>query len=118
MLRVLYVDDEEINLELFELTFRKEFEIFKTHSPLEAISIYKENSIDVVVTDLKMPEMSGIDLIHQIRQIKPNQNCILLSGYYEPQLLQDPKINSAIFHYVTKPFRKHNLIELIESASA
>lgn len=117
MLRVLYVDDEKINLNLFELSFRKDFQVFKTLSAHEALSIYKENPIDVVVTDLKMPEMSGIDFIREIKLLKPEQNCILLTAYYEPHLLADPEIKSIIYKYVIKPFKKNNLKELIEQAT-
>ncbi|HBH49510.1 MAG TPA: two-component system response regulator [Bacteroidales bacterium] len=116
MVRVLYVDDEYINLNLFEISFRKDFSIFKTLSAKEAIDIYKNNDIDVVITDLKMPEMDGIEFIREIKRIKPEQNCILLTAYYEPKLIRDPDIKSIIYKYVVKPFKKTDLRNLIEEA--
>lgn len=118
MLRVLYVDDEKINLNLFDLSFRKDFQVFKTLSPEDAIEIFQNNIIDVVVTDLKMPGMNGIEFIQKIKEIKPEQNCILLTAYYEPHLLADPEIKSIIFKYVIKPFKKTNLKQIIEQACA
>lgn len=118
MLKVLYVDDEKINLNLFELSFRNDFHVFKTLSAHEALDIYKNNAIDVVVSDLKMPQMSGIEFIKEIKEINPDQNCILLTAYYEPHLLTDPEIKSIIHKYVVKPFKKNTLKEIIEQASA
>ena len=117
-MKVLYVDDEYINLNLFEISFRRDFQIVKTTSAKEAINIYKNNKIDVVVTDLKMPEMSGLELIREIKQIKPSQNCILLTAYYEPHLIRNPDVKSIIYKYVVKPFKKIELKNIIEAASA
>jgi YesN/AraC family two-component response regulator len=116
MLKVLYVDDEFINLNLFEISFRKDFKIFKTVSAKEAIDIYKENDIDVVITDLKMPEMDGVEFIREIKRITPEQNCILLTAYYEPHLIRDPEVKSIVYRYIVKPFKKNDLREVIEAA--
>ncbi|QQS50287.1 MAG: response regulator [Bacteroidota bacterium] len=118
MVKVLYVDDEHINLNLFEISFRKDFQIIKTISAHEAIEIFKNNEIDVVVTDLKMPEMSGVDLIREIKRIKPNQNCIILTAYYEPQLIRSEEFKTMVFSYVVKPFKKVDLQKIILSAIA
>lgn len=117
MLKVLYIDDESINLNLFGISFRKDFQIYNSLSPIEAIDIYKENNIDVVVTDLKMPVMDGIELIKEIKKIKPTQKCILLTAYYEPHLLDKPELSSIIHKYVIKPFKKNELREIIVEAS-
>lgn len=116
MLKVLYLDDEYINLNLFEIAFRKNFKIFKTTSAKEAIEIYKNNEIDVVISDLKMPAISGIEFIRKIKEISPHQNCILLTAYYEPHLLRDPEIKSIIYKYIVKPFKKVDLLKIIEEA--
>lgn len=58
---VLYVDDEENNLFSFKATFRFKYKIFTAISGSEAIEIVKKNSIDVIVTDQRMPEMTGLN---------------------------------------------------------
>jgi YesN/AraC family two-component response regulator len=117
MLNVLYVDDEQINLELLEMTFRREFKIHKSISAAKALELLHDNSIDVIISDLKMPEMDGIEFIRLVKTEYPNMNCILLTGYYEPKLVDDPEMKSMLFKYVLKPFKKEELRILIIEAS-
>jgi YesN/AraC family two-component response regulator len=118
MLNVLYIDDEPINLSIFELSFKKDFNIVTSESPVEALTIFDSQNIDIVITDLKMPYMDGIELIREIKKRSPQKKCILLTAYYEPKLLNDPEIKSIVFQCVMKPFRKLELKELILSACA
>jgi len=117
MLNVLYVDDERINLELLEMSFRKEFKVYKSISAANALDVLKENTIDVIITDLKMPGMDGIEFIRVVKKQFPEMNCILLTGYYEPRLVNDPEVQAMLFKYVLKPFKKLELSQLIFEAA-
>ena len=116
MIKVLYIDDEPINLNLFYMAFRKDFEIFQSPSPLEGLRIFRENEIDVLVTDQKMPYMTGIEVIRQVKAERPEKNCILLTAYYDPGLMNDPEFNTIVFKYLEKPFRKEQILTAVDKA--
>lgn len=118
MLKILYIDDEPINLNIFDLAFRRDFKIFKSESPKEGLKIFETEEIDLVITDLKMPEMNGLELIREIKQINPDKKCILLTAYYEPSLANDPDIQAVVYRYIVKPFKKDELREIIVNACA
>jgi two-component system, response regulator, stage 0 sporulation protein F len=118
MLRVLYIDDEPINLSIFSLAFRNDFKIITSESPTEALDIFDSQEIDLVVTDLKMPMMDGIELAREIKMRDPEKKCILLTAYYQPDLLNDPAIKSLFTHCVVKPFKRNEMRELIHRTCA
>jgi YesN/AraC family two-component response regulator len=117
MINVLYVDDEVINLELFSITYHSVFNVTKAASGDDALKILDNQPIDIVITDLKMPGMDGIELIYQIRKKYPEKKCILLTGFYESGLKEHPDIKDIVHSYVSKPFNKEELKKMIMSAS-
>lgn len=118
MLKVLYVDDEPINLNIFEISFKRDFIIYPSESAVDALDIFEKEEIDVVVSDFKMPNMNGIEFIKEIKKKKPEINCILLTAYYDPGMFDDPDIKSIVFKSVQKPFKKNEMKELIQKACA
>ena len=65
--RILYVDDEAINLELLQLTFMNELDVVTATSALDGLAVLESNpDIQVVVSDLKMPVMNGLDFIKEV----------------------------------------------------
>lgn len=117
MLNVLYVDDEKINLELFELSFKKDFVIYKSLDSKKGLEILDRESIDVVVSDLRMPEMNGIDFFKVVKQRYPSMKCILLTAFEELDLIKDSEVKSILYGYILKPFRKEELKNIILKAS-
>jgi YesN/AraC family two-component response regulator len=115
--KILYVDDEEINLKLFEISLRKEFDVITALSAFEGLEIMKNNScIDVVASDLKMPVMNGLDFIAQIKKDNSEAICILLTGYEESEILMDGFNKDYIFRYLLKPWNKEKLIATMKEA--
>src|SRR5688572_28960879 len=78
---ILFVDDEERIVKLLNMMFRSKYNVFTATSGKEAIEICKTNRIDVIVSDQRMPEMTGIQLLAEIRQMSPNTVRLLLTGY-------------------------------------
>lgn len=113
---VLYVDDEENNLVSFKATFRFKYKIFIALSGAEAIDIVKKNSIDIIVTDQRMPEMTGVELLEEIIDIAPEPMRILLTGYTDMAAVIDAVNKGKIFHYLNKPWSEEELDETINRA--
>jgi len=114
MKKIIYIDDEIINLELFRINLRNHYEITVTDSPVKALEIIDKERIDVIVTDYKMPVMNGMQLINNVKNnINPQAVCILLSGFIESELDID---KSKVFLFIKKPYRKTEMIEQIELA--
>jgi YesN/AraC family two-component response regulator len=111
--KLIYIDDEEPNLVLFELSFKEKFDVYTSKSPLEGIEIIKKEKISVVITDYKMPGMSGMELINQIKKFQPETICMILSAYVENEVITD---KTKIFKYILKPYRQSELLQYIEDA--
>jgi len=112
---ILYVDDELINLKLFELNFRDKYHIITTTSPLEAINIIEKQDIKLVISDFKMPVLNGMQLIEKIKVLKPQIVCFILSGYLESEVVTD---KSKVFRYIMKPYNKASVLSDIENGFA
>ena len=112
MEKILYVDDEEINLDLFQWTFKKHFDVTTALSAKEALEILKENDIPVVITDFKMPEMNGIQFIEAIKKENPDKICIILTGFIESIVKGKEDL---VFEVLSKPWEKNSLYRVIQS---
>jgi DNA-binding NtrC family response regulator len=110
---LLFVDDEEINLLLFKMSFSGHYNIMITDSPLKALEMIKDNDIRVVITDYKMPYMNGMELILEIKKLKPKIICVILSGYFEAEVAIEKEM---IYKYVMKPWDKIDFIKIVDSA--
>jgi CheY-like chemotaxis protein len=101
---VLYVDDEEVNLRGFKANFRKFFKVHTSTSPTEAIEILRENNIHVVITDQRMPEMTGTQFLEKILPDYPDVIKIILTGFTDIAAIQDGINRCGIYKYITKPW--------------
>jgi YesN/AraC family two-component response regulator len=86
--KILYVDDEAINLELLELTFMNDFRVITAESAREGLELLALNpDIHVIISDLKMPVMNGLDFIKEVKRISPEKVCMLLTGFIESEIM-------------------------------
>ena len=103
--KILIVDDEHINIKILTMILEKEFQVFKAFKGENALKILNENSIDLVITDILMPGMSGIELIQTIRK---NYSIIDLPIIVSTSKYSDADIQLAYQagadDYITKPF--------------
>ena len=114
MKKILYIDDEFLNLELFRINLKREYEVIIVESPIKALEIIGSEKIDVIITDYKMPEMNGMELIRKVKnEIRPGAVCMILSGYLEGDVETD---QSLVYKYIMKPYKKQQMIDYIESA--
>ena len=80
MIHVLYLDDEEHNLTAFRAAFRRDFHVHVTTVPSEAVRMLEEHPIDVVISDQKMPDISGVEFFEMIMADHPDPVRMLLTG--------------------------------------
>lgn len=115
--KVLYVDDEKINLDLFRLTFRKKVEVVVASSGSEGMECIKnDKDIGLVISDMKMPVMTGLEFISEIKQVNGDLPCALLSGYDICQDIKTALEDGVISNYFRKPFDKKQVEEVILNA--
>lgn len=115
-IRVLYVDDEVHNLQSFKATFRRTFDVFIAESGKEGLEIFKNNTIDVLITDQRMPEMTGIELLMEVKKIDSEPMRILLTGYSDINAVIDAINKGQVYRYLSKPWQEDELRNTIESA--
>lgn len=115
--KVLYVDDEDINLELFKLTFKNELEVYTALSAqvgLEVLS--QEPDIHLILSDLKMPVMNGLEFIKEVKVRYPDKLCMLVTAYLESEVMMEGFNKELIFRYLMKPWNKNELYQSILEA--
>jgi two-component system response regulator (stage 0 sporulation protein F) len=103
--KILYVDDEEINLHLFQINLNKHFEVIIANNGSKGLEILETNhEIKLIASDMKMPSMDGMEFIKKAKHIYPNLPFFLLTGFdITPQI--NEAINSQLIHaHLKKPF--------------
>jgi DNA-binding NtrC family response regulator len=115
---VLYIDDEETNLRIFKSTFRRDFNIELANSAEMALKILNEKKIDVLITDQRMPKMSGIELLKEVKKQFPSipPNRLMLSGYAAPGDIDDAYNKYDLYRFIAKPWNEEDLKQIIENA--
>ncbi|MDK8182179.1 response regulator [Paenibacillus sp. UMB4589-SE434] len=89
--------------------------VHKAYSPFEALELMDTYPIDLVITDISMPELSGLELIEEIKKRKPNTVCLLLSGYSEFEYAKQAMRLEA-FDYLLKPVKDEELFRVVNKA--
>jgi PAS domain S-box-containing protein len=107
---ILYVDDEDSNLILFEEVFAKYFNVITTVSTKEAREFLKNENVKVLVTDLKMPIESGLDFIKSISPQYPDLIYIVLTAYSDVKTVLDVVNQGVIYRYLLKPWDKNEIL--------
>ncbi|MFQ3214910.1 MAG: two-component system response regulator (stage 0 sporulation protein F) [Marivirga sp.] len=103
---VLYLDDEDINLFIFEANFKNKFNVITANSPtlaLELLESHKEE-ISAVISDMRMPLMNGIEFIQKAKSIHKNIPFYILTGFDHNTEIKDAVDNKIVSKYFIKPF--------------
>jgi DNA-binding NtrC family response regulator len=113
---VLYVDDEVNNLNSFKAAFRRDFEIFTASSAKEGRKILDSQEIGVIITDQRMPGMTGIEFLESILPVYPDTIRILLTGFSDINAVMDAINRGQVYKYLVKPWQNDELKMYIENA--
>ena len=111
---LIYLDDEEINLILFREMFKKDFEIYTTTKPEDAISFVRSNDPDYILTDQLMPVMTGVEFLKELEEMNlSNPMKVIISGFTQEGEVDMALKTKLIHKFVSKPWSYQNLKELL-----
>ncbi|GAB3007603.1 hypothetical protein GCM10027051_04470 [Niabella terrae] len=115
-IKVLYVDDEVHNLSSFKANFRRQYEIYTASAADKALSILDHTEIHVIISDQRMPGMTGVEFFRKVKILHPNPIRILLTGYSDIEALADAVNEGDIYRYINKPWSELELNNSIRNA--
>jgi serine/threonine-protein kinase len=115
--RVLFVDDEERIVNLLKIMFRQTYEVFTATNGHDALKIINDQRIHVIVSDQRMPEMLGIELLNEVRVRSPKTMRILLTGYSDLAAIVSSVNEGEVFRFVNKPWDQEEFRSLMAEAT-
>ena len=116
-LKILYVDDELMNLFLFENLLAKDFEVLTANSAEKGLQILQdEKGVKVVISDMKMPKMNGIQFIKAAKEFHNHCPYLILSGYNKGEEIEEALETELIMDYLQKPYEVRDITKSIRKA--
>ena len=113
---ILYVDDELPNLSSFMFVFRDEFDVHVASSAKEGLDILRSNKISIVITDQRMPGITGVELLEKVRELHPSSFRMVLTGYSDMDAIVDAINKGHVYHYFSKPWDELEMKLVISNA--
>jgi response regulator RpfG family c-di-GMP phosphodiesterase len=115
--RILFVDDEPNILSSLRRLFRgKGYEVFIANSGAEGLELLEKEEIDLVISDMRMPNMIGAVFLEHVRSKWPDIIRLLLTGYSDVQSTIDAINRGEIYRYITKPWDDHDIVLVVKQA--
>ncbi|GAB4487342.1 MAG: hypothetical protein OHK006_16270 [Thermodesulfovibrionales bacterium] len=116
--RILVIDDEDIVRISCRRTLVPEgYELREARNGIEGIEILGKESFDLVLTDLKMPDMDGIEVLEKAKQIAPQTEVVIVTGYQTVETAVK-SIKLGAYDYIEKPFTPDSLLAVVAKAMA
>jgi response regulator RpfG family c-di-GMP phosphodiesterase len=113
--KILLVDDEPTNLRTLERLFRDEHEVIAAESGSEGIDLLGHHDIALIISDQRMPGMTGIDFLTRAAQIRRHTTRIILTGYTDVEDLVKAINSGVVYRYITKPWINTDLMQTVRS---
>jgi len=113
---ILYVDDEIHNLNSFKAAFRRFYNVYTALSAKDGIEIMRETPIHLIITDQRMPEMTGVEFLEKAIGIQPESIRMILTGYSDVEDIIRAINTGRIYRYITKPWSEQELKLTIDLA--
>ncbi|MBU4427602.1 MAG: response regulator [Desulfobacterales bacterium] len=113
---ILVVDDEAMILRVFERLLSKEgYTVLTASNGKEALELVRKKSLELVILDLKLPDMSGIDILRRIKRPRENPEVIVITGYGTMKTAR-AAMRLGAYDYITKPFDDNYVRSLVKDA--
>jgi response regulator RpfG family c-di-GMP phosphodiesterase len=114
--RILLVDDEEVVLAALRETLHREgYEVFAVPDPLDALGILRQTQFAIVVTDQKMPALTGLEFLAQVKDLQPHATRILMTGVMNLETIISSINNGEIYRFIVKPWMREELLVAIKN---
>ncbi len=114
---LLLVDDEENILRSLKRLFRREgYQILTANSGAEGLEVLKEHAVGVIVSDQRMPEMTGSEFLHRGKELYPDTVRIILSGYTDLESVTESINMGAVYKFLTKPWEDDLLCQNVRES--
>jgi YesN/AraC family two-component response regulator len=107
--KIMIVDDEPVNLRTLERVFRQHYHVVTAESGAEALSLLEQHDVALMISDQRMPEMTGIELMKRTVTLRPQMVKILLTGYTDVSALIEAINCGLVYRYLTKPWNNDDL---------
>jgi DNA-binding NtrC family response regulator len=117
MAKILIVDDEPDMLRLLSMILRDKtsYQITTTNNPIEARELVKQGGFDLVLSDLKMPGLDGIEIIDAVKKVDEDIPVIIITAFASVESASEA-MQKGGFDFITKPFRKEQILFTIDKA--
>src|ERR671922_486601 len=113
---VLLVDDERPNLMVLRGFLEGGYEVYEADSGKQALEIADKTDLDVVIADQRMPEMTGVEMLEELRARKPDVAGIVLTGFTDPPALISAINRARVFRFLKKPWQPEDILEAVRQA--
>jgi len=113
---ILYLDDEESNLRIFRAAFKQFYNIFPAKSGMEGLEILKNNKIHLIITDQRMPKMTGVEFLEKVIPDHPDTIRIILTGFSDVEDIIRALNKCGIYRYIVKPWNREEMKLTIDKA--
>ncbi len=107
--KIMNVDDEPANLRVLERLFRPDYQVVTAPSGAEALALLEQHDVALLISDQRMPAMTGIELMMKTVAIRPQMVKILLTGYTDVGALIEALNSGLVYRYLTKPWNNDDL---------
>ena len=115
--KIAFIDDETRILRSLKMHFRQSHDVFTTTEPDELINYVKNNDVQVVISDQRMPDKQGTEVLREVKEASPNTIRILLTGYADLNAVIDSVNEGEIYRYITKPWQNDELKKVVNKAT-
>ena len=109
----MVAEDEDSNFELVKIVLQKRYRLLRAHNGIEAVTINEDEKPDLILMDIRMPEMNGLDATRIIKEVNSDIPVIALSAYAFEENIREAK-NAGCDDFLAKPFKVENLIDIVK----
>ena len=110
--KILVAEDEDSNYELVKIVLQKRYKLIRAHNGIEAVTMNEDEHPDLILMDIRMPEMNGLDATRIIKEVSGDTPVVALSAYAFEENIREARA-AGCDDFLAKPFKVENLIEMV-----